>query len=342
MGICHFLCFSGIITELIQVEDPGPGFEELLPRLPELVVASRSRSTASKYTGYFRRWTRFIQGRGHSSLPARGIHVALFIIHLLDKGLSSTSILSFVYSIKWVHKLNGYEDPTTHVHVINLIETSKRVSRRPRNKKDHVSAEVVNDLFKQFGSSTDPLLIRDLCMIILSFSCFLRFNELNNLLCSDVTIFDDHFSLNISKSKTDQYRYGNQVVCSKLGGLACPYTALCKYVKSSSIDTKSGCFLFRPMFRSGKLCKLITKNKKLSYTRVKETLLNRVHSITGNKGNFGLHSFRAGGATAAANSHVVDRCWKRHGRWASDAAKDGYVADSLSNRLTVSQNLGLF
>ena len=47
MGICHFLCFAGIITEFIQVEDPGPGFEELLPRLPELVVASRNRSTAS-------------------------------------------------------------------------------------------------------------------------------------------------------------------------------------------------------------------------------------------------------------------------------------------------------
>ena len=104
--------------------------------------------------------------------------------------------------------------------MINLIETSKRVSRRPRNKIYHISAEVVNDLFKQFGSSTDPLLIRDLCMIILSFSCFLRFNELNNLLCSDVTMLYDHFSLNISESKTDQYRYGNQVVCSKVGRIS--------------------------------------------------------------------------------------------------------------------------
>ena len=55
----------------------------------------------------------------------------------------------------------------------------------------------------------------------------------------------------------------------------------------------------------------------------------------------GLHSLRAGGATAAANARVNDRLFKRQGRWKSETAKDGYVKDSLKSLLSVSQNLGL-
>ena len=55
----------------------------------------------------------------------------------------------------------------------------------------------------------------------------------------------------------------------------------------------------------------------------------------------GTHSLRGGGATAAANAGVPDRLFKRHGRWASESAKDGYVQDSLSSRLSVSKALGI-
>lgn len=60
-----------------------------------------------------------------------------------------------------------------------------------------------------------------------------------------------------------------------------------------------------------------------------------------NKKQFGLHSLRSGGASAAANAGVPDRFFKRHGRWKSENAKDGYVKDSLDERLKVSHNLGL-
>ena len=43
-------------------------------------------------------------------------------------------------------------------------------------------------------------------------------------------------------------------------------------------------------------------------------------------GIYGLHSLRAGGASAAANAGVPDRMFKRHGRWRSENAKDGYIA----------------
>ena len=52
-------------------------------------------------------------------------------------------------------------------------------------------------------------------------------------------------------------------------------------------------------------------------------------------------SLRNCGATAAANAGVPGRLFKRHGRWASESAKDGYVQDSLSSRLSVSKALDI-
>ena len=56
---------------------------------------------------------------------------------------------------------------------------------------------------------------------------------------------------------------------------------------------------------------------------------------------FGLHSLRAGGSSAAANAGVPDRLFKRHGRWRSENAKDGYVKDTMEERLEVSRKIGL-
>lgn len=57
--------------------------------------------------------------------------------------------------------------------------------------------------------------------------------------------------------------------------------------------------------------------------------------------NLGIHSLRVGGAMAAANGGVPDRLFKRHGRWHSENAKDGYIEDSLEKRLLVSHQIGL-
>jgi len=54
-----------------------------------------------------------------------------------------------------------------------------------------------------------------------------------------------------------------------------------------------------------------------------------------------LHSTRAGRATAAAVVGVPDRLFKKHGRWKSENAKDGYIEDSLEQRLSVTKKLGL-
>jgi integrase len=177
-------------------------------------------------------------------------------------------------------------------------------------------------------------------MILLGFAGFLRYDELSSLRCNDIFFHDDHFCLKIRKSKTDQYRLGNEIVISKGMSVACPYKMLRRYLTLSSQTIFDSNYLFRPCFRSNSTCKLIYKDKPLSYSRARECIISRLRPFTGDL-NIGLHSLRSGGATTAANSGVNDRCWKRHGRWKSDISKDRYVADSLSSRLMVSQKLSL-
>ena len=52
-----------------------------------------------------------------------------------------------------------------------------------------------------------------------------------------------------------------------------------------------------------------------------------------NEKQFGLHSFQAGEATAAASDPTLPEClFKQHGWWVSDRAKDGYIKESDAYR----------
>ena len=79
----------------------------------------------------------------------------------------------------------------------------------------------------------------------------------------------------------------------------------------------------------------------ISYTRVRELVLEKLKELGLDPKQFGLYSLRAGGASAAANAGVPDRWFKSHGRWISENAKDGYIKDMLEDRLSVTKSLGL-
>lgn len=318
----------------------GSSLHTLSQGMADRLLSSKSVNTNRKYFNVFRKWKKFCASHGCSPLPANPVHVALYLNDLLDKHSSHSVISSVVYAIKWVHDINGFVDPTTNSFVRNLTECSKRTARKPVCKKEPVTTEMLTELCNFFSDSQDLLVVRDLSMILLCFSGFLRFNELSNLLCSDLKIFDSYFVLMIRKSKTDQYRNGNEVVISKGVTTACPHAMILKYIELAGIDLDSNNFLFRPIFRSGATCKLIYKNKSLSYTGAKQAILKRLALVCDVR-SLGLHSLRSGGATVAANNGVNDRCFKRHGRWKSETSKDGYVADSLQARLSVTKKLGL-
>ena len=116
-------------------------------------------------------------------------------------------------------------------------------------------------------------------MVTFGFSVFLRYDEISSIRCKDIIFNDDHLQIKILKSKTDQYRLGNEIVISKGQSFACPYNLLKKYFLLPDTNSISEHFLLKPIFRSKHRCSLIYKHKSLSYTRVRECIISRLIEV---------------------------------------------------------------
>ena len=140
----------------------------------------------------------------------------------------------------------------------------------------------------------------------------------------------------IESSKTDQLRQGARVVVARTNSELCPVAMLERCMSMANVTCDgTDSFLFRGIVNTKNGTRLRDKGG-LSYTTVCEAVLEKIGAIGLNKRQYGLHSLRAGGASAAANTGVPDRMFKCHGRWHSENAKDGYIEDSLTSRLQVS------
>ena len=106
-------------------------------------------------------------------------------------------------------------------------------------------------------------------------------------------------------------------------------------------DTASTDFLLRRVSFLKSTQSYVLRSGKLSYTTCRDLFKEALRSVGVDPKKYGLHSLRSGGASAAAAAGVPDRLFKKHGRWASDNAKDGYVKETISNQLKVSLSLGL-
>ncbi|XP_061185795.1 integrase/recombinase xerD homolog [Saccostrea echinata] len=268
----------------------------------------------SNHMSNFQRWKKFISDHSYSEIPAKPVRVALYITHLLDNGASYSTVNSTIYSIKWMHSLCGLDDPTENSFVKSLQESAKRLAAKPVRRKDPIDNDMLQSLCSLHKDTDDVLILRNLAMILLGFAGFLRFDEISSLKCSNILVGDDYLKLFIEKSKNDQLREGNEVLIAKDVICACPYNMFLRYVYAANINLLSSDFIFKPVFRSKGVAKLINKNKPISYTAAKENIVSMLKSVAPNL-NIGIHSLRSGGASVAANSNVDERCIQRHGRW---------------------------
>lgn len=325
-----------------QVEDGR--LRALVQDLPAVLLKSKAVSTARKYEKGFNTWRKWAsQFKEIVIFPASSVHVSLFFLSLIQESSSCSTIDEVHYGLKWVHDLAGLPDPCNSSLVLPLIESAKRLLSVPVKKKEPVTPEAIQLLVSKYGSSSASLSdLRVLTLCLLGYAGFFRFNELVQLRRCDFQFEDSFMRVFVHRSKTDVYRDGAWVVIAKTFKHTCPYLLVQRYFAAASFSADSEEFIFRPVvfLRSTGTYKL-RGSVPLSYTRAREIVLSAFDSIGLPKQDYGLHSLRAGGASAAANARVPDRLFKRHGRWKSDKAKDGYIKDSVHSLLSVSLSLGI-
>lgn len=294
-----------------------------------------------KYAGAFQRWKRWaLQFEEISVFPVKPMDFALFLSETVKKIRSAGPVESVFYGIKWAHRLSNAPDPTDH-HVNKLImESARRQLTERRGPKKAVTIDMLRILCDKYGKYSASLKdLRFLAMSLLAFAGFLRFNEVSNIRRSDLEIGKDLLRVLIRKSKTDVYKKGNSVHIVRTGTNTCPVKFLERYLDKAGLTRqRSQHFIFRAIRGKDKLNPC---NDPITYSRAREVLMDYLNKAGFNGSDFGLHSFRSGGATAAASNGIGDRLLKQHGRWRSDAAKDLYVRDSLDVKLSVTKRLGM-
>ena len=331
---------SAAWQELDNIEDPE--LKELATLLPTVVFSSRAPSTVKKYSGAFLRWKDWLTQKFEvDCCPASPTQISLYLMFLIKKSSTSSPIEEAVNAISWAHQIACVDDPTQSDLVKQIVAGAKRILAHKATKKEPLTPEILSQLVDRFAqekADLDDIRVMTWCLI--GFAGFLRYSELAALKESDVKIFSQHMEIFIESSKTDQYRDGAWVVIARTTTKVCPVKMTERYFTLGGISGSPELHLFRGITRSKNGVKL-RKQGGISYTRMRELLLEKLEKIGLDPKQYGLHSLRAGGATAAANAGVPDRLFKRHGRWRSENAKDGYVKDSLANRLSVTKDMGL-
>ena len=254
-----------------------------------------------------------------------------------NKGALTTTF----YGIRWGHYVNGFETPTDHPFVALAFEGAVRLcSKKPKTPKDPLTPEILKELITQFNSDslTD---LRFLIICSLGFFGFLRIEELLQVQLKDIKLTTTHLEIFLKKSKNDQHRDGKTVYISRNESEFCPVKLTEKFFTTASItlSTHENVYLVPRLVKIKKGHK-IHPTSGISYTRTRE-IFNEYIKINETEGNYGLHSLRSGGASAAAENMVDERLISKHGRWSSDRARNMYIKDSLKNRLSVTRNLGI-
>lgn len=314
--------------------------------MPVIIRASKSEKTLKKYSYGFQKFKVWCTKYNLPFLPATVNSLALYLSFLIQTRVSTSVLNAAFYAIKWEHDMNLYEEAIFKNKLVKMImDGGEKLLSKPISKKEPITPEILKNIVSKFSNRNSLKDLRICCISLISYAGFLRFDELSHLQVKHVKFFSSHLEITLEKSKTDVYRKGNLVIISRTEKETCPVKMLETYFKTADLDGVKNKeeFIFRPLsfFKSKNTHKLCKVNKPISYTRAREIVLEALELLGLDKKQFGLHSFRSGGASQAASENVPDRLFKSHGRWRSEKAKDGYIKESLKNKLVVTKNLGI-
>ncbi|KAK6165269.1 hypothetical protein SNE40_022225 [Patella caerulea] len=159
--------------------------------LTDLLDDSKATNTVLKYSSGFMKWKRWALAHDISKrdiLPAKALHVALYLTTIIQDANYPSPVISAFYSIKWEHDVTDFSSPTNSSIVKNMLESGKRKLAKPVGKKKPIKVEHLTKMYHSLHSADNLYSQRTICACLLAFARFLRSNELLNLRRSDFQI----------------------------------------------------------------------------------------------------------------------------------------------------------
>ena len=271
-------------------------------------------------------------------MPATPYDIAVYFNYLLRTPGTRGCITDAMYGIRWGHIRSGHLSPTDHPFTKLAYDGAIRLSNfTGTKKKEPFTASMLHALVDA-DQLDDLIYFRFVIICLLGFTAFMRLDELLNLKVGQIQFFDNYMTLTIPKCKNDQAREGNIIHVAELNSKYCPVMNTAIFIHRLGLQPEH--FL---------ICKLAkTKDGhnpsgqyQMSDSYIRKHFNNLVKTHLPDSLNISPHSLRSGGASSAAENGIPDRMISKHGRWKSEGARNGYIKDSVENRLSISRNLGL-
>ena len=220
-------------------------------------------------------------------------------------GAAFGTINGYVYAIAFYHRISGLANPCANDVVISVVEAGKRVCPKNQNRKEPLTRSDKRLLFNHLTPGYSLVHQRLWVMCSLMFAGFLRFDEVSTIRLKDFTFKEGHLTIHLPRSKVDALRLGDRIHIASSASVTCPVLALNNYL--IRVDVSSGCeFVFRRILHTKTGGRLASTNVPVSYNTVRRDFLRVVSQAGLDSSRVGLHSFRSGGATLAANEGVCD------------------------------------
>jgi len=157
--------------------------------------------------------------------------------------------------------------------------------------------------------------------IMISFTGFLRYDDTRYIVASGVAFFDTHVEITLACRKNNHFRGGETVCISRGASVVCPVLLLERWIKLNHLtgdDCIFGKFkhasIFGPVPWSYQEAKQINLGALAASSRCSLKRFTK---------QFGLHSFRSGGASNAAAEGILDHVFMAHGGWRSQTSMQG-------------------
>ena len=279
------------------------------------------------------------------------VDIVLYIKHMLegkDTVAASNSIIGAVAAIRNHFRYDAIKSAMMSGPMItDALKIGKRDGKQVVKKRP-LTVDMLHAMYKWHTSpqrSRSPTVgwtdSRDLCMMILMMTCFLRESEVVNLYHEDIRIKSintngvsrEILEVYVRRAKNDQAGQGHLILVG-----SAPESSICpvwwtKLTMNRGRSTGVGSV------------KLFHTTKGDSLTRstpcgILQKWIERINSSHNNQfgdpKSYGSHSCRIGGVTAAHAAGIDMTLIQQHGNWKSDVVYD-YIQPSTDQQLSVTQ-----
>lgn len=291
--------------------------KQLLMETIAKIEGAYAPSTIRAYRGNLERFIIFSENHNQCALPADSQIVTTYIKELSDGRLKSASIRIAIASISAIHRLNQFDDPTTHPDV--RIEMRRMHRTLGRESKQAVGINIKT--LEIMLNSTDNSIIglRDRALILIAYSGMCRRSELIALRVEDINYDNENtMKIKLRRSKTDQDGLGRWLHINNEA-----QKAIEDWLEASEIVSGK---LFRGVRKANQLSGGLNSSQ---INRIYKKLARRARISADLIKNISGHSIRVGAAqdlliTGASFPMIMQR-----GRWSKTDTVMRYIENTF-------------